>query len=138
MKRYYRTNPPGPNGPPTSTSISRPEGLTGFAALPVPRHIVRKIESLWLPGDQMVHLRLEWLRVVEGADHNVDLAWQPLVVLVQERASRNRHRRIGGRHGTTRRPSEFLAPSPSAPNRTRRRVRRVHRSTCGSRGSGRR
>lgn len=32
----------------------------------------------------MVHLRLEWLRVVEGADHNVDLAWQPLV-LVQER-----------------------------------------------------
>ena len=32
----------------------------------------------------MVHLRLEWLRVVEGADHNVDLAWQPLV-LVRER-----------------------------------------------------
>src|SRR5215208_3205367 len=84
MKRYYRTNPPGPNGPPTSTSLPRPEGLTRFAALPVPRHIVRKIESLWLPGDQMVHLRLEWLRPVEGADHNVDLAWQPLV-LVQER-----------------------------------------------------
>src|SRR5215212_6835653 len=102
MKRYYRTNPPGPNGPPTSTSIPRPEGLTGFAALPVPRHIVRKIESLWLPGDQMVHLRLEWLRVVEGANH-VDLDWHP-----------------------------------PAPNRTRRRVRRVHRSTCGSRGSGRR
>jgi hypothetical protein len=35
-------------------------------------------------GIRWCTLRLEWLRVVEGADHNVELAWQPLV-LVQER-----------------------------------------------------
>src|ERR687890_934514 len=135
MKRYYRTNPPGPNGPPTSTSIPRPEGLTGFAALPVPRHIVRKIESLWLPGDQMVHLRLEWLRVVEGADHNLDLAWQPLV-LVQERRpaiATEGSADAMGRLVDLRRSLLRLHLLRTVPGR----VRQVHHSTCGSRGSGR-
>jgi hypothetical protein len=48
-----------------------PKVLPGFAALLVPWQIVPDIEPLQLLGDPIVRLRLERLRIVEDADHDV-------------------------------------------------------------------